>query len=63
MSVPSKVMTPDSSRAGGRSIRVSAYPRVVFPQPDSPTTPTNSPCARVRSTSRTDQIRWPRLGS
>ena len=36
------------SRAGGRSIRVSAKPSVDLPQPDSPTRPTNSPCSRVR---------------
>ena len=60
---PSKVMTPLSRRAGGRSIRVRACPSVVFPEPDSPTSPTNSPCSSARLTSRTDQIRWPRLGS
>ena len=48
---------------GGRSILVRAKPSVDLPHPDSPTSPTNSPCSRVTSTSRTDQIRWPRLGS
>src|SRR5262249_35008339 len=63
MSVPSKEISPDLRRAGGRSIRVSAKPSVDLPQPDSPTRPTNSPCLSVRPTSRTAQMPTPRAGS
>jgi hypothetical protein len=63
MSVPSNLIVPAVRRAGGRSIRVRANPSVDLPHPDSPTSPTNSPCSRVTSTSRTDQILVPRFGS
>ena len=40
-------------RAGGLSSRASANSRVDLPQPDSPTTPTNSPSPTVKLTSST----------
>src|SRR5450432_1040071 len=57
------MITPLSRRARRRSMRVSAKPSVDLPQPDSPTRPTNSPASKLRSTSLTDQMRWPRFGS
>ena len=63
-SVPSKRMTPPDrwpmAVAASRSGRTRGSTGCTW---TSPTSPTNSPCSRVRSTSRTDQIRWPRVGS
>ncbi len=46
MSRPPKRMRPALIRAGGFCSRVSAKPRVDLPDPDSPTSPTNSPRAQ-----------------
>src|SRR5690242_9985880 len=47
---PRKSTAPEVMAAGGLSSRAIANSRVDFPQPDSPTTPTNSPGATSRST-------------
>jgi hypothetical protein len=50
MSIPSKRISPPSIRAGGFDSRVRAKPSVDLPEPDSPTSPTNSPCSRSKET-------------
>jgi len=53
MSTPSKMMQPAETRAGGLDSPVSAKPRVDLPDPDSPTSPTKSPCSRAKETAFT----------
>jgi len=48
MSRPSKRIVPLEMRAGALARRVTAKPRVDFPEPDSPTRPTNSPRSREK---------------
>ena len=53
---PSKVTVPAASGSRPTAARAS----VDLPQPDSPTSPTISPRATVRSTPSTARRRWPR---
>ena len=41
--LPSISKVPLSTYSGGRAVREMMEPRVVFPQPDSPATPSTSP--------------------
>src|SRR5262245_4570365 len=50
---PLNTMVPAVIAAGGLNNRAIANSSVDFPQPDSPTTPTNSPAATSRSTPST----------
>src|SRR5437899_6242205 len=50
---PRNITLPPVISAGGLSSRASANSRVDLPQPDSPTTPTNSPACTSRSTPST----------
>lgn len=52
-STPSKVTRPPVMRAGGESSRSTALPSVDLPQPDSPSSPTNSPSEMWNDTSCT----------
>ena len=63
MSTPSKTIEPPLIRPGLSSRRSTAVPKVVFPLPDSPMRPMNSPGSRDTETSCTAVIAVPRLGS
>ena len=52
-SVPSNLTEPPAMDAPGGSSRMTDMPVIVFPEPDSPTSPTDSPAATVRLTPST----------